>query len=32
VFIDGADKGTEFLNDQGSDINYIGGVNGGGAS
>ena len=32
VFIDGANKGTEYLNDQGPDINYIGGVNGGGAS
>ena len=32
VFIDSGGQGTEFNSDQGPDINYIGGVNGGGAS
>ena len=32
VFIDSGGQGTEFNSDQGSDLNYIGGVNGGGAS
>ena len=32
VFIDSGGQGTEFNSDQGPDLNYIGGVNGGGAS